>query len=30
MEEFEQSNLEKEPNDSNKTLYQNAICYKEK
>ena len=30
MNEFEQSYLEKETNDSRNTCYQNAICYKEK
>ena len=30
MEEFEQSDLDKETNDSHNTCYQNAICYQEK
>ena len=30
MDEFEQSDLEKETNDSHNTCYQNAIHYKEK
>ena len=30
MNEFEQSDLEKETNDSHNTCYQNAIRYKEK
>ena len=30
MDGFEQSELEKERNDSHKTCYQNAILYKEK
>ena len=29
MDEFEQSDLEKETNDSRNTCYQNAILYKE-
>ena len=29
MNEFEQSNLEKETNDSNNIFYQNALHYKE-
>ena len=29
MDEFEQSDLEKETNDSHNTCHQNAICYKE-
>ena len=29
MEEFEQSDLEKETNDSHKTFYQNVMYYKE-
>ena len=30
VNEFEQSDLEKEVNDSNNNCYQNAICYKGK
>ena len=30
MDEFEQSHLEKETNDSHNTCYENAIRYKEK
>ena len=30
MDEFEQSDLEKETNDSHNTCYQNAVRYKEK
>ena len=30
MDEFEQSNSEKETNASHNTCYQNAICYEEK
>ena len=30
MDEFEQSDLEKETNDSHKIFYQNAIHYKER
>ena len=30
MDEFAQSNLEKETNDSHNTSYQNTMCYEEK